>query len=240
MTQAASLATLRDIRKRAQDAPMAAVQTLSGSALTGAFGRSVRAAILPRRITLRTADGAHLAVLAKSRRVIKVLEASPGGLWAGEDDLDWRDCNFAIQATLDALANTVDRMASRGETRIETGLPMPKAADDTPPRGAQTARAFYDAHQGYARGFAGDAVEIDLPSGSRIGEAWLRKLLDSVRSISDAAGPRSRILKTEGDAPVMLAEIICESGDVVLVVAEDAAGCAALERSALNMEGAHG
>jgi len=193
--------------------------------------------VLPRRITMRGADGARVSVIAKNRRIINLSEVHPPAHWTGTSAPEKTEC----QADLDefgrpfasALVKTIDGKPIHIEQALvsdplgatKAGYPSGMLTEHVTqsqqraPVGDQIT-AFFEANDGHPRARFGNEIEITVPAESVISHDWMQARIDDALKDVEGTETELRFLVLEGEAPMALA-LAWFDGEGVIVLSDD-------------------
>lgn len=211
-----------------------------------AYAEIINATILPRRVTAKTASGARVSVIAKNRRIVKLIEVHPETYWDGAVAPHETECSGDAEAFSSPFASTFVKIVGKESIRIETAMlservDLPKSgylaskipsdvaeARENSPVSKQAA-AMFTAFPNLPRARFGSASEIIVPEGSAVATDWMATRAAELKS--ELAGVESdiRFVSLDGEVSHALA-LVWLGGEGCLVLADTPDEFGELER----------
>lgn len=193
--------------------------------------------VLPRRITIRGADGKRMSVIAKNRRVVKLAEVHPAMNWTGDAAPEKTECQSDVDCFAGPFASALIKTVGGKPIRIEqalladplgatkSGYPSTMLLEhvaqfDDQPSPAEQLASFLSDSDSLARGRFGQETEITIPSGSSISHDRMQERIDE--ALKDLTGSEAtlRFLTLEGDKPMAIA-VAWLDGEGAIVLSDD-------------------
>ncbi len=217
------------------------VETLIYSSYTAlpAFQSVLSQTMLPRRICMRAGNGHRVSVIAENRRIVKIAEVHPSGLWENDQAPHTVTCSADDPGYIHPLASALSKIAESGDIRITRTLladPLKGAGKGYPAsmlsdylkkeqvseHNPDPVTGFYDAFPELARATFGKQTHVDVPATSAIDPEWLHKKAEAVReTLTDRPG-ELRLLTLSGERPLVVALVwFKESGCIVATHDQD-------------------
>ncbi len=201
------------------------------------FQNTLLRTVLPRRITVRGADGARISVIAKNRRIINLSEVHPPSDWTGKAAPEQTECQADFDQFAGPFASAFLKAVNGKPIRIEqalltdplgavkAGYPAGMLVDHVEqslgrvPAGDQIA-LFLEANDGLPRARFGSEIEVTVPANAAVSHDWMQDRIDE--ALKDLAETKSdlRFLVLDGDAPMALALVWLE-GEGAIVFSDD-------------------
>lgn len=193
--------------------------------------------ILPRRITLRGAEGARVSVIGKNRRIVNLSEVHPQSHWTGDSAPEETECQadddkFSAPF-VSALIQAVDGESIRIEQALLTdplktskaGYPVTRLVENIneaqkqAPAGEHIV-SFFQENDGLPRARFGREIEVTIPADSEVSHDWMQARIDE--ALDDLIDKKSdlRFLVIEGEAPMALA-LAWLKGEGVIIRSDD-------------------
>lgn len=201
------------------------------------FQSALANTILPRRITIRSERGARLSVVVKNRRIVKVAEAHPEGVWTGKSSPQDTACEASYDTFGAIFAAALLEVVDDQTVSIEQSLltdPLEKTARGGYPASSLTEhvakaakgepdaaviKQFYDTFSIQPRALFGTETETVIPEESLLDKDWVQARLNEVKTDQSDTDLDLSLMIADGDKPVAM--VVARRRDEGCVVLSD-------------------
>ena len=199
-----------------------------------AYADIINATILPRRVTAKTESGARVSVIAKNRRIVKLVEVHPEYYWDGEQQPHETDCAGDAEAFSQPFASTFVKIVGKETIRIESAmlrervdlaksgflaskLPehLVEARENSPV--SKQAAATFEGFPDLPRAQFGSASKISVPDGSAVTSDWMAARAAELKKELTDVESDIRFIALDGDETHALA-LVWLGGEGCLVL----------------------
>ncbi len=193
--------------------------------------------ILPRRITLKGAEGAQISVIGKNRRIVNLSEVHPEAHWTGETSPEKTECQAGYAEFAGPFASALVKAVGDKPIRIEqalltdslkasgAGYPVSMLAEHIEqsqkraPADDQVV-SFFEANDGLPRARFGNEVEVTIPAEASITHDWMQARIDEVREQLGDKETDLRFIVVDGEKPIAFAMAWLD-GEGAIVLSDD-------------------